>query len=88
MSSVKIVWTTPEIDKVLGYITRVSNPANQANEKVDGSLRYCMTHGHVSPFEMAWYVFATASTRPISNPLIRIVTAMPVGIFRGPIYII
>ena len=36
MSSVKIVWATPEIDKVLGYITRVSNPANQANEKVDG----------------------------------------------------
>ena len=53
MSSVKIIWATPEIDKVLGYITRVSNPANQANEKVDGLLRYCMTHGHVSPFEMA-----------------------------------
>ena len=51
MSSVKIVWTTPEIDKVLGYITRVSNPANQANEKVDGLLRYCMTHGHVSPLK-------------------------------------
>ena len=30
MSSVKIVWATPEIDKVLGYITRVSNPANGA----------------------------------------------------------
>ena len=32
MSSVKIVWATPEIDKVLGHITRVSNPANQANQ--------------------------------------------------------
>ena len=71
MSSVKIVWATPEIDKVLGYITRVSNPANQANEKVDGLLRYCMTHGHVSPFEMANVCLELNTTRDIGRQVLR-----------------
>ena len=70
MSSVKIVWATPEIDKVLGYITRVSNPANQANEKVDGLLRYCMTHGHVSPFEMANVCLELNTTRDIGRQVL------------------
>ena len=71
MSSVKMVWSTPEIDKVLGYITRVSNPANQANEKVDGLLRYCMTHGHVSPFEMANVCLELNTTRDIGRQVLR-----------------
>ena len=71
MSSVKIVWATPEIDKVLGYITRVSNPANQANDKVEGLLRYCMTHGHVSPFEMANVCLELNTTRDIGRQVLR-----------------
>ena len=71
MSSVKTVWATPEIDKVLGYITRVSNPANQANDKVDGLLRYCMTHGHVSPFEMANVCLELNTTRDIGRQVLR-----------------
>lgn len=71
MSSVKTVWSTPEIDKVLGYITRVSNPANQANEKVEGLLRYCMTHGHVSPFEMANVCLEINTTRDIGRQVLR-----------------
>lgn len=71
MSSVKTVWSTPEIDKVLGYITRVSNPANQTNEKVEGLLRYCMTHGHVSPFEMANVCLELNTTRDIGRQVLR-----------------
>ena len=34
MQSVKLVWATPEIDKHLAYIARVSNPENQENENI------------------------------------------------------
>lgn len=31
INNVKLVWATPDMDKHLAYITRVSNPANQNN---------------------------------------------------------
>ena len=48
MSNVKLVWATPDADKLVGYIARVSNPANQDNENVSGLLAYCAAW-HPSP---------------------------------------
>ena len=52
MSNVKLVWATPDADKQIAYIARVSAPANQANESIEGLLRYMMREKHMSPFEM------------------------------------
>ena len=52
MSTVKLQWATPDIDKQIMYMARVSNPAGQDSENVR-LLYYCMEEGHVSPFDMA-----------------------------------
>lgn len=69
--AVKLVWATPDADKLLAYIARVSNPANQANEKIEGLLRYMEREGHVSPFTMANMCVEINTTRAIGRQLIR-----------------
>jgi thymidylate synthase (FAD) len=68
---VKLVWATPDIDKHLGYIARVSNPANQANDKVEGLFAYMMREGHTSPFEMANVCLEINTTRDIGRQILR-----------------
>lgn len=69
--SVKLVWITPDAEKLLGYIARVSNPNNQDNEDVAGLLRYMVKHQHWSPFEMASAVFEIETTRDIARQILR-----------------
>lgn len=69
--SVKLVWITPDAEKLLGYIARVSNPNNQDNENVEGLLRYMVKHQHWSPFEMASAVFEIETTRDIARQILR-----------------
>ena len=69
--SVKLVWITPDAEKLLGYIARVSNPQNQDNENVEGLLRYMVKHQHWSPFEMASAVFEIETTRDIARQILR-----------------
>jgi len=69
--AVKLVWATPDADKLLAYIARVSNPANQASEKIEGLLRYMEREGHVSPFTMANMCVEINTTRAIGRQLIR-----------------
>ena len=69
--SVKLVWATPEADKNLAYIARVSAPANQANESIEGLLRYMMREGHVSPFDMANVCLEVNTTRDIGRQALR-----------------
>lgn len=71
MSGVKMIWATPEIDNVLAYIARVSNPDNQDNPNIKGLLTYMMTHGHVSPFEMANVCLELNTTRDIGRQVLR-----------------
>ena len=40
--SVTLVSVTPDAEKTIGYIARVSNPNNQDNPKVAGLLKYCI----------------------------------------------
>ena len=53
-----LVSVTPDAEKTIGYIARVSNPNNQDNPKVEKLLEYCIKHQHWSIFEQATYDFA------------------------------
>jgi thymidylate synthase (FAD) len=68
--SVKIQWATPDIDKQIMFMARVSNPANQHSENAR-LLYYCMEHGHVSPFEMAGACIEINTTRDIARQILR-----------------
>lgn len=67
----KLVWITPEAERLMGYCARVSNPANQDNPNVAGLLRYCIKNGHWSVFEMADICIEIQTTRSISAQIIR-----------------
>jgi len=69
--TVKLVWATPDADKIVGYCARVSNPANQDNENVAGLLAYCAKHHHWSVFEMATAVIEINTTRDIGRQILR-----------------
>ena len=69
--TVKLVWATPDADKLIGYIARVSNPENQSNENVSGLLTYCAKHHHWSVFEMATAVLEINTTRDIGRQILR-----------------
>ena len=68
--SVKLQWATPDIDKQIMYMARVSNPENQNSERAR-LLYYCMEHGHVSPFEMANVCLEINTTRDIGRQILR-----------------
>ena len=42
--NVRLVSVTPEAEKHMAYVARVSNPKNQDNEKFAGLLKYCIQH--------------------------------------------
>jgi len=71
MSAVKLVWATPEADKHLAYIARVSNPSNQDNPNMEGLFKYMMREGHVSPFEMCHACVEINTTRDIGRQILR-----------------
>lgn len=67
----KLIWATPDADKIVGYCARVSNPANQDNDDVTGLLKYCAKHGHWSVFEMASACIEVNTTRDIARQMLR-----------------
>ena len=53
MSEVKLVWATPDAERLIAYMARVSNQPNQTNEaSAPKLLSYLKEHKHWSPFEM------------------------------------
>lgn len=52
MSKINIVWTTPDGEKLLGYIARVSNPDAKPEDDATKLIRYLIKHKHWSPFDM------------------------------------
>lgn len=70
MMKVNLRWVTPNADKEILYMARVSNPDNQDSEN-SRLLHYCMEHGHVSPFEMASACLEINTTRDIGRQILR-----------------
>jgi thymidylate synthase (FAD) len=68
--NVRLQWATPDIDKQILFIARVSNPSGQSSENTN-LLKYCMKHGHVSPFEMANVCMEINTTRDIGRQILR-----------------
>jgi len=69
--TVKLVSITPDAEKTMGYIARVSNPANQDNEKYSGLLKYCIKHNHWSVFEQSSMTLEIETTRAIAAQILR-----------------
>lgn len=69
--TVQLMWATPEADKQIAFMARVSNPDNQNNEEFKRLLNYLMKHNHVSPFEMASMCVQIDTTRDISRQILR-----------------
>ena len=55
----------------MGYVARVSNPANQENPNVAGLLGYCIKHNHWSVFEQAFMTLEIETTRAIAAQILR-----------------
>ena len=71
MNSVKLLTVTPEAEKTMGYVARVSNPNNQDNPKVAGLLKYCIKHNHWSVFEQAHMTVEIETTRGLAAQILR-----------------
>ena len=69
--NVKLVSVTPDAEKTMAYVARVSNPKNQDNEKFAGLLRYCIKHGHWSVFEQAHMTVEINTTRGLAAQILR-----------------
>lgn len=60
------------IQDLIAYCARVSNPSNQANTKTTAKLLgYLIEHKHWSPFEMASACIEVTTTRDIARQLLR-----------------
>ena len=68
---VKLVSVTPDAEKHMGYVARVSNPSNQDNPKVAGLLSYCIKHQHWSVFEQAFMTLEIETTRGLAAQILR-----------------
>lgn len=72
MHDVKLVAITPDAEKSIVYMARVSNPANQANTETSAKLiRYLIKHKHWSPFEMASMAVEINTSRAIAAQILR-----------------
>ena len=69
--NVELISITPDAEKTMAFIARVSNPANQENEKYAGLLRYCIKHNHWSVFEQSSMTLEIETTRAIAAQILR-----------------
>ena len=69
--NVQFVSITPDAEKTMAYIARVSNPSNQDNEKYAGLLKYCIKHNHWSVFEQSSMTLEIETTRAIAAQILR-----------------
>ena len=71
MSMASLIWITPDAERMVAHIARVSNPANQDNPDYEKLVRYLVEHKHWSPLEMANACIEVNTTRDISRQILR-----------------
>src|SRR5882757_735183 len=69
MSNVSLKWITPNAEKEILYIARVSSPNQDSTNP--GLIKYLIAHRHWSPFEMANMCLEIETTRAISAQILR-----------------
>lgn len=67
----KLISVTPDAEKTMAYVARVSNPSNQDNESYAGLLSYCIKHNHWSIFEQAHMTLEINTSRGIAAQILR-----------------
>ena len=65
MTSVELIASTPDAEKTIAYIARVSNPKNQDNEDFSKLIQYCIKNEHWSVFEQAYMTLQIETIRGI-----------------------
>ena len=70
-TQVKLISVTPDAEKTMAYVARVSNPANQNSEKYSKLLAYCIKHNHWSVFEQAHLTLEINTTRGLAAQILR-----------------
>jgi len=69
--TVKLISITPDAEKTMAYVARVSNPANQDNENYAKLLAYCIKHNHWSVFEQSSMTLEIETNRGIAAQILR-----------------
>ena len=69
--TVKLISITPDAEKTMAYVARVSNPNNQDNENYSGLLKYCIKHNHWSVFEQSFMTLEIETTRGLAAQILR-----------------
>ena len=67
----KLISVTPDAEKTMAYVARVSNPNNQENPNYAGLLKYCIKHNHWSVFEQAFMTLEINTTRGVAAQVLR-----------------
>ena len=70
-NKVNLVWVTPDAERLIAYMARVSNPANQDNPNSEKLLQYLIREKHWSPFEMVNVCMEIETTRDIARQILR-----------------
>ena len=71
MSCVQLITSTPDAEKSMAYIARVSNPKNQENNDFTKLIGYCIKNEHWSVFEQAYMTLQIETTRGIAAQILR-----------------
>jgi len=71
MSCVQLITSTPDAEKSMAYIARVSNPKNQDNDNFTKLISYCIKNEHWSVFEQAYMTLQIETTRGIAAQILR-----------------
>ena len=71
MSIVQLITSTPDAEKSMAYIARVSNPKNQDNDDFTKLIGYCIKNEHWSVFEQAYMTLQIETTRGIAAQILR-----------------
>src|SRR6056300_281820 len=69
--NVKLISVTPDAEKTMAYVARVSNPNNQENPNYAKLLGYCIKHNHWSVFEQAFMTLEIETTRGLAAQILR-----------------
>jgi thymidylate synthase (FAD) len=69
--TVRLISVTPDAEKTMAYVARVSNPANQDSENYSKLLAYCIKHNHWSVFEQSFMTLEIETNRGIAAQILR-----------------
>lgn len=80
--SIAFTHCTPDGDKLIADIARVSNPGNRG-ASATRLIRYLIQHNHWSPFQMASMCLEVTTTRDVGRQVLRHLSAIGFQEFSG-----